>query len=373
MTLTEQGARRGLGDPVDGEHGTILMLDAHTTLFERGRATSARENVTTDSARGQWPTVGVGLPSSTRTTRRAAIELVVSAADWLGMSSVSLSKRLPTSAGRPDWSEDVGLPDWPAYDAIESLTWVAAEIGRVGSGPIRSTSDSTGWYRATAVVRPEMSRSLRAVMTGVPTTTQGCVESSADIRSRDSARLRPTLADAVDGRWRRVSGGAGIARGNLTRDVRQLGTSWKCVWCVWSAAGAVSLVGCGRVRRCGQVRVPRRRGRRPRRFEFGEGAGEEPAGGVEHRLFGFVAVEADAVGEGAHGVSADDDTEGVGDAVHVIVSELTAQRLDDDGDVVIAAALAHPDPLLDGGVDLLEPLLEGSLGDAAEGAWLSIM
>ena len=44
-------------------------------------------------------------------------------------------------------------------------------------------------------------------------------------------------------------------------------------------------------------------------------------GGVEHRPFGVVAFEADAVGEGEHGVGADDDAEGVGDAVHVVVAE----------------------------------------------------
>ena len=62
--------------------------------------------------------------------RPAVIELVASAADRLGLSSVSLSERLLLPAG-PDWSEDFGLPDWPAYDAIESLTWVAAKTSRV--------------------------------------------------------------------------------------------------------------------------------------------------------------------------------------------------------------------------------------------------
>jgi probable F420-dependent oxidoreductase len=51
---------------------------------------------------------------------------VATAADRLGFSSVGLSERLLLPAG-PHWSNDYGLPDWPAYDAIESLTWTAAK------------------------------------------------------------------------------------------------------------------------------------------------------------------------------------------------------------------------------------------------------
>lgn len=70
--------------------------------------------------------VGVGLPIVGPHAGPDAIERVATAADRLGFSSVSLSERLLLPAG-PDWSNDFGLPDAPFYDAIETLTWVAAK------------------------------------------------------------------------------------------------------------------------------------------------------------------------------------------------------------------------------------------------------
>jgi probable F420-dependent oxidoreductase len=81
------------------------------------------------SGRGR-PAVGVGLPIGGPHAGPAAVEAVATAADRLGFSSVSLSERLLLPAG-PDWSNDYGLPDWPFYDAIESLTWVAAKTGGI--------------------------------------------------------------------------------------------------------------------------------------------------------------------------------------------------------------------------------------------------
>jgi probable F420-dependent oxidoreductase len=81
-------------------------------------------------ASGGWPAVGVGLPIGGPHASPAAVEAVATAADRLGFSSVSLSERLLLPAG-PDWSNDYGLPDWPFYDAIESLTWVAAKTGGI--------------------------------------------------------------------------------------------------------------------------------------------------------------------------------------------------------------------------------------------------
>jgi probable F420-dependent oxidoreductase len=79
---------------------------------------------------GGRPAVGVGLPIGGPHAGPAAVEAVATAADRLGFSSVSLSERLLLPAG-PDWSNDYGLPDWPFYDAIESLTWVAAKTGGI--------------------------------------------------------------------------------------------------------------------------------------------------------------------------------------------------------------------------------------------------
>ena len=52
------------------------------------------------------------------------------AADRLGFRSVSLSERLLLPVG-DEWQQAYGLPDWPAYDALESLTWVAAYTERI--------------------------------------------------------------------------------------------------------------------------------------------------------------------------------------------------------------------------------------------------
>ncbi|WP_116998901.1 TIGR03619 family F420-dependent LLM class oxidoreductase [Desertimonas flava] len=51
-------------------------------------------------------------------------------ADRLGFSSVSLSERLLLPAG-PGWTNDFGLPEWPAFDTVETLTWVAAHTERI--------------------------------------------------------------------------------------------------------------------------------------------------------------------------------------------------------------------------------------------------
>ena len=79
---------------------------------------------------GHWPAVGVGLPIGGPHAGPAAVEAVATTADGLGFSSVSVSERLLLPAG-PDWSNDFGLPDWPFYDAIESLTWVAAKTSGI--------------------------------------------------------------------------------------------------------------------------------------------------------------------------------------------------------------------------------------------------
>lgn len=72
------------------------------------------------------PLIGVGLPLLGPHAGPEAIELVATAADRLGFHSVSVSERLLLPAG-PEWSNDFGLPDHAVYDAIETLTWVAAK------------------------------------------------------------------------------------------------------------------------------------------------------------------------------------------------------------------------------------------------------
>ncbi|MBI3966734.1 MAG: TIGR03619 family F420-dependent LLM class oxidoreductase [Chloroflexi bacterium] len=51
-------------------------------------------------------------------------------AERLGFASVSTFERLLIPAP-PEWRNVYGLPDYPAYDALETLTWVAAHTQRV--------------------------------------------------------------------------------------------------------------------------------------------------------------------------------------------------------------------------------------------------
>ena len=61
-------------------------------------------------------------------------------------------------------------------------------------------------------------------------------------------------------------------------------------------------------------------------LDLGQGAGQDPPGGIEHRVLGIRYVESDAVGERKHRVGAHDDAEGAGEPVDVIVWELAPQR-----------------------------------------------
>jgi probable F420-dependent oxidoreductase len=76
------------------------------------------------------PRVGVGLPIVGPHAGPDAILTVASAAERLGFHSVSTSERLllPLTS---DWANVYGLPDFPSYDALEALTWVAAHTKRV--------------------------------------------------------------------------------------------------------------------------------------------------------------------------------------------------------------------------------------------------
>jgi probable F420-dependent oxidoreductase len=79
---------------------------------------------------GRLPQVGIGLPILGPHASPAALTTVALAADRLGFSSVSTYDRVLLPAA-PGWSNDFGLPEHAAYDAIEALTWVAARTERV--------------------------------------------------------------------------------------------------------------------------------------------------------------------------------------------------------------------------------------------------
>ncbi len=76
------------------------------------------------------PLVGIGLPAIGPHAGPEAIDSVAAAAQRLGFHSVSVSERLLLPA-HPGWTNDFGLPDHPAYDALETLTWVAARTDSI--------------------------------------------------------------------------------------------------------------------------------------------------------------------------------------------------------------------------------------------------
>lgn len=76
------------------------------------------------------PRIGVGLPIVGPHASPDAILMIASAADRLGFHSVSVSERLLLPA-TPGWRNVYGLPEFPAYDALETLTWIAAHTRRV--------------------------------------------------------------------------------------------------------------------------------------------------------------------------------------------------------------------------------------------------
>jgi probable F420-dependent oxidoreductase len=77
-----------------------------------------------------YPLVGIGLPIVGPHAGPAAIRQIALAAERLGFHSVSLSERI-LLPGDDSWRNDFGLPKWPFYDAIETLTWVAGQTSRV--------------------------------------------------------------------------------------------------------------------------------------------------------------------------------------------------------------------------------------------------
>jgi probable F420-dependent oxidoreductase len=83
------------------------------------------------SSRGRdLPRVGIGLPILGRHASPDAMVTVATAAERLGFSSVSTFDRILMPAAR-GWENAYGLPDHPAFDALESLTWIAAQTTRI--------------------------------------------------------------------------------------------------------------------------------------------------------------------------------------------------------------------------------------------------
>jgi probable F420-dependent oxidoreductase len=77
-----------------------------------------------------YPQVGVGLPIVGAGAGPGAISAVATGVDQLGFHAVSVFERLLLPAA-PGWVNHAGLPEHPAYDALETLTWVAAKTERV--------------------------------------------------------------------------------------------------------------------------------------------------------------------------------------------------------------------------------------------------
>ena len=76
------------------------------------------------------PRVGIGLPVFGPHAGPEAVTTIATTAERLGFHAVSATERLLLPAG-PDWHNEAGLPDWPVYDPIETLTWAAAHTRRI--------------------------------------------------------------------------------------------------------------------------------------------------------------------------------------------------------------------------------------------------
>ena len=81
----------------------------------------------------EFPRVGVGLPNYGPYASPESILTVATAVEALGFHSVSTFERLLLPA-TPGWRNNFGLPEYPVYDAIETLTWVAAQTHRIKLG-----------------------------------------------------------------------------------------------------------------------------------------------------------------------------------------------------------------------------------------------
>jgi probable F420-dependent oxidoreductase len=77
-----------------------------------------------------YPQVGIGLPIVAPAATPTTMAEVATAADKLGFAAVSVFERLLLPAA-PGWVNHAGLPEGAAYDALETLTWVAAQTERV--------------------------------------------------------------------------------------------------------------------------------------------------------------------------------------------------------------------------------------------------
>jgi alkanesulfonate monooxygenase SsuD/methylene tetrahydromethanopterin reductase-like flavin-dependent oxidoreductase (luciferase family) len=77
-----------------------------------------------------YPRLGVSLPAFGPHVGPDAVATIANAAERLGWYSVSAAERLllPAIHG---WVNNFGLPDWPVYDPIETLTWAAAHANRI--------------------------------------------------------------------------------------------------------------------------------------------------------------------------------------------------------------------------------------------------
>ena len=78
----------------------------------------------------KFPRFGITLPNYGPHASPHAMVDVATAVERLGLNSVSTFDRLLLPAS-PGWQNVYDLPEWPVYDAIESLTWVAAHTRRI--------------------------------------------------------------------------------------------------------------------------------------------------------------------------------------------------------------------------------------------------
>lgn len=76
------------------------------------------------------PRIGVSLPTFGPHAGPEAVVTIAQAAESFGFHGVSATERLLLPA-RPDWRNEIGLPESYVWDPVEMLTWAAAHTERI--------------------------------------------------------------------------------------------------------------------------------------------------------------------------------------------------------------------------------------------------
>ena len=119
---------------------------------------------------------------------------------------------------------------------------------------------------------------------------------------------------------------------------------------------------------CTSGRAARRRISRRRHgiSQLGQSAGQKPSARIEQRVLGGGSVETDGIGQRDHGLGAEDEAQGVGHPVEVLLREGAGEGAEHLSDQFAASPGADRHPLVIVRFALTKPLLQGDQSDPAE-------